>query len=105
MTKEQKRLWYDFLKKLPLTFNRQKVMGNYVVDFCCTSKKIIIELDGFQHYEEKGLIKDAERDAFLNEQGYRVLRYTNAEIHEKFDDVCCDILKNLDLSELIYIKL
>jgi len=104
MTKEEKHLWYDFLNKLPLTFNRQKVIGNYVVDFCCSSKKVVIELDGFQHYEEKGLIKDAKRDAFLKERGYKVLRYPNVDIHEKFDDVCNDILKNLDLLELIYIK-
>ena len=104
MTPEEKHLWYDFLKKLPITFHKQKVIGKYIVDFCCPSKKLIIELDGFQHYEEKGLIKDAKRDAFLKERGYKVLRYPNVDIHEKFDDVCNDILKNLDLLELIYIK-
>ena len=58
MTNEEKHLWYDFLKKLPITFNRQKVIGNYVVDFYCASAKIVIELDGSQHYEENGREKD-----------------------------------------------
>ena len=57
MTKEEKHLWYDFLKRLPVTFNRQKVIGKYVVDFCCASKKIIVELDGSQHYSDEGLKK------------------------------------------------
>lgn len=99
MTKEEKRLWYDFLKSLPITFNRQKVIGEYVVDFYCASKKIVIEVDGFQHYEDKGMAKDAERDAYLKSQGFSVLRYTNIEIHEKFDEICIDILKHLDLIE------
>lgn len=101
MTKEERHLWYDFLKKLPITFNRQKVISDYVVDFCCSSKKIIIELDGFQHYEDNHFLKDTERDEKLRNLGYKVLRYTNIEIHEKFDDVCCDILKNLGLEEWI----
>lgn len=101
MTKEEKRLWYDFLKKLPITFKRQKIIGEYVVDFCCDSKKVIIELDGFQHYEQKGLIKDSERDLYLESLGYQVLRYTNIEINKRFNDVCCDILKNVGLVDFI----
>lgn len=101
MTREEKRLWYEFLKTLPITINRQKVIGSYVVDFCCASKKVIIELDGFQHYEGKGLIKDAQRDEFLKSQGYVVLRYTNFDINTKFNDVCADILEKLGLTDLI----
>ena len=97
MTPEERHLWYDFLKKLPITINRQKVIGNYIVDFCCSNKKIIIEVDGFQHYEGEGLKKDIERDLYLTNLGYRVLRYTNIDINRKFDSVCCDILKNLDM--------
>ena len=96
MTKEEKHLWYDFLKKLPQTVNRQKVLGNYILDFYCAEAKIAIELDGAQHYEQKGKEKDAERDKFLGEQGIKVLRYTNIELNQNFNGVCLDILKNIE---------
>ena len=57
MTKEEKHLWYDFLKTYPVRFLRQKVIDNYIVDFYCHSARLIIELDGSQHYEGKGLLK------------------------------------------------
>ena len=101
MTREEKHLWYDFLKKLPVTFHRQKVIGKYVVDFYCASKKLVIELDGFQHYEEDGVLKDAKRDAYLKGLGIHVLRYTNIDINKRFDEICVDILKNIDLLDYI----
>ena len=97
MTKEEKHLWYDFLKTLPQTVNRQKVIGKYVVDFYCASAKIVIELDGSQHGGESMRKKDEMRDAYLNELGITVLRYTNIEIHDNFKNVCLDILKHLDI--------
>ena len=100
MTREEKHLWYDFLKHLPQTVNRQKVIGNYVVDFYCATAKIAIELDGSQHYEEKGIKKDQERDQYLNELGITVLRYTNIDIHNNFDGVCFDILKHINTSSV-----
>ena len=93
MTKEEKRLWYDFLKKLPVTINRQKVIGNYIVDFYCASAKLVIELDGAQHYEEQGKQDDRIRDDYLNSIGIKVIRYTNLEIKRNFDGVCEDIRK------------
>ena len=57
-TKEERHLWYDFLKRYPVRFLRQKVIDNYIVDFYCHNARLIIELDGSQHYEEKGLLKD-----------------------------------------------
>jgi very-short-patch-repair endonuclease len=95
MTKEEKHLWYDFLKKLPETVNRQKVVGNYILDFYCAKAKIAIELDGSQHYDKIGKEKDAVRDSFLNEQGITVLRYKNEDINRYFDNVCVDILNHL----------
>ena len=95
MTKEEKHLWYDFLKKLPQTVNRQKVVGNYILDFYCAESKVAIELDGSQHYEKEAKENDRKRDMFLNEQGIKVLRYTNMDIKSNFDGVCCDILKHL----------
>ncbi len=95
MTKQEKHLWYDFLKKLPMTFNRQKVIGDYIVDFYCASKKLVIELDGAQHYDKEGLKKDLIRDEYLKSLGLTVLRYTNADINKNFDNVCRDIFNHL----------
>ncbi len=98
MTKEERHLWYDFLKNLPVTVNRQKVIGKYIVDFYIASCKTVIELDGSQHYEEKGIAEDVERDKFLNNLGINVLRYSNLDINKKFDVVCQDILNHLNTS-------
>ena len=95
MTKEEKHLWYDFLKKLPITVNRQKVIGNYIVDFYCASARLVIELDGSQHYDEKGREADRERDNYLRELGLYVVRYTNRQIRENFFGVCKDIEKHI----------
>lgn len=91
MTKEERHLWYDFLKGLPVTFNRQKVIGPYIVDFFCASAKLVIELDGSQHYEGKGIKTDMERDRYLNNLGLTVKRYSNNEVNEDFEAVCSDI--------------
>lgn len=95
MTKEERHLWYDFLKELPVTFNRQKVIGKYIVDFYCSEYKLVIELDGSQHFEDGGKIKDAERDNYLHNFGIQVARYSNKDINQHFDRVCNDILLKL----------
>ena len=95
MTKEERHLWYDFLKALPLTINRQKVIGKYIVDFYCADKGIVIELDGSQHYDSEGVQFDRERDAFLQGCGFSVLRYSNFEINCNFEAVCQDIWNHL----------
>ncbi|MBR3509449.1 MAG: DUF559 domain-containing protein [Lachnospiraceae bacterium] len=94
MTKEERHLWYDFLKKLPFSVNRQKVIGNYIVDFYIAKAKVVIEVDGSQHYESKGLEKDKERDSYFREIGIKVLRYTNLDINQRFEAVCQDIWNN-----------
>ena len=95
MTKEEKHLWYDYLKPYRQTFavafTRQKVIGDYIVDFYCPKAKLVIELDGSQHYEEEALFYDAQRTEYLNQHGIVVLRYTNREIHTRFREVCHDI--------------
>ena len=98
MTKEERRLWYDFLKQLPVTVNRQKVIGHSIVDFYCASAKLAIELDGSQHYEDAGLASDRERDHALNQLGITVVRYSNDDINRNFDGVCEDLLRRLDLT-------
>ena len=100
MTKEERHLWYDFLKGLSVTVNRQKVIGKYIVDFYIASEKLVIELDGSQHYEEKGLEEDIKRDAFLKSLGIKVLRYSNLDINQRFESVCQDILNNLNTSSV-----
>ena len=97
MTKEERRLWYDFLKMLPITFNRQTVIGNYIVDFYCAAAKLVIELDGSQHYEENGIASDVMRDSYLNSIGITVLRYSNSDVNQNFQGVCEDILQRLPL--------
>jgi len=91
MTKEEKRLWYEFLKDLSVPFYRQRIMGEYIVDFCCPSRKLVIELDGSQHYEQDAQKKDEERDKKLAEIGYTVKRYSNLDINKRFNAVCNDI--------------
>lgn len=95
MTKEERLLWYRFLKMLPVTVNRQKVISSYIVDFYCASEKVVIELDGSQHYEESGKEADRKRDAFLEGLGIKVLRYSNYDVDHNFQGVCTDILNHL----------
>ena len=100
MTKEERHLWYDFLKSLSITVNRQKVIGNQIVDFYIASSKVVIELDGSQHYEDNGVVNDAKRDAFLNDLGIKVLRYSNLDINQRFESVCKDILNHINTSSV-----
>ena len=95
MTKEERKLWYDCLKKLPVTVNRQKVFGKYILDFYCAGAKIAIEVDGSQHYEDDGQARDKERDAYLKERGIAVLRYSNRDVNTRFRDVCEEVERHL----------
>ena len=88
MTKEERRLWYDFLRDYPVRFSRQKVLGRYIADFYSAEAKLIIELDGSQHYEDENIRKDARRTEFLVAYGLRIIRVANNEITENFDGVC-----------------
>ncbi len=97
MTPEEKHLWYDFLRKLPITVHRQKNIGNYIVDFYISHPKTVIELDGLQHLEEKQEKSDIERDAFLSRFGITVLRYPNEDIKKHFFEVCCEISEKLGI--------
>ena len=88
MAKEERHLWYDFLRSHPVKFLRQKILGQYIVDFYCAEAKLIVELDGSQHYEDKGMAYDAERTAYLEQYGIRVLRIPNNEVSRNFSGVC-----------------
>ena len=87
-TRWEKHLWYDYLKNYSVRFLRQKVIDNYVVDFYCHDAKLIIELDGSQHYEEKGLLKDKIRTERLEERNLTVIRIPNIEVNKNFRGVC-----------------
>ena len=88
MTKEERHLWYDFLKDYPLHVYKQRVIGNYIVDFYCDAAKLVIELDGSQHFEEKGISYDTERTKYLEGLGLAVLRIPNNEGFGNFEGVC-----------------
>ncbi len=98
MTPEEKHLWYDFLKRLPVTVNRQKNIGNYIVDFYIASKRVVIELDGSQHGIIEKCESDKQRDYELSRIGITVLRYPNIDINRNFDMVCGDILNKIKIS-------
>ena len=88
MTKEERHLWYDFLRSYPVRFSRQKVLGKYIADFYSAGAKLVIELDGSQHYEDINAEKDAERTAFLEGYGLTVIRLPNNEVMRNFRGVC-----------------
>ena len=88
MTKEERHLWYDFLRSYPIRFLRQKVIDNYIADFYCHEARLIIELDGSQHYEDKGLLKDKIRTGKIESRNLTVIRIPNNEVNNNFRGVC-----------------
>ena len=100
LTKEERHLWYDFLKTYPVRFLRQKVIDNYIVDFYCHRARLIVELDGSQHYEDCGIENDAKRDSYLNDLGIKVLRYSDSDVNQRFESVCRDILNEINTSSV-----
>jgi very-short-patch-repair endonuclease len=96
MTKQEKHLWYDFLRTFPVQFNRQKVIDDFIVDFYCHSAHLVVELDGGQHFEPETFQKDIERTKQLNSLGLKVLRFTNNEVDHNFIDVCAAIQETVE---------
>ena len=88
MTKEEKHLWYDFLREYPVRFQRQKALGRYIADFYCAKARLIVELDGSGHYESQQEQYDRERTAYLERMGLHILRFSNLEIQRQFSGVC-----------------
>ena len=81
-------MWYDFLRTYSIRFSRQKVLGKYIADFYSAEAKLVIELDGSQHYEDTNAEKDAERTVFLEGYGLTVIRIPNNEVMRNFCGVC-----------------
>ena len=88
MTPWERKLWYLFLRKYPVKIYKQRIIGSYIVDFYCASAKLVIELDGSQHFEPDGLAYDAERNRYLEQCGLKVLHIPNIEIDRHFQNVC-----------------
>ena len=88
MTKEERHLWYDFLRTYPVRFSRQKVLGKYIADFYSAEAQLVIELDGSQHYKDRSMEKDFQRTAFLEAYGLTVIRIPNNEVSRNFRGVC-----------------
>lgn len=101
MTKEERHLWYDFLRQHPARFSRQKVLGRYIADFYSAKAQLVIELDGSQHYEEQNAEQDAARTAFLEGYGLTVICIPNNEVAQNFDGVCAyiDLVVQQSLSQ------
>ena len=91
MTPHERKLWYLFLQKYPVKIYKQRIIDRYIVDFYCASAKLVIEIDGSQHYELQGKTSDAERTAVLESYGLKVIRYSNREIDRDFSAVCDQI--------------
>ena len=88
MTRQEKHIWYDYLRKLPFTINRQMVIGSYIVDFYCAKAGIVIEIDDIQHYWKKQYLYDKKRTEKLESYGLQVIQFTNKEIDTKFESIC-----------------
>ena len=91
MTKQERHLWYDFLKTYPVKFQRQKCIDTYIADFYCHTAKLVVELDGGQHYEEGALAYDKARTEKLESLGVKVIRLINLEIDRQFP-ACCEYI-------------
>jgi very-short-patch-repair endonuclease len=86
-TKEENHLWYDYLRAYAVRFNRQRIIGRYIVDFYCSKAKLVIELDGSQHYNSEAVTNDTARTEYLESLGLKVMRFTNLDVIRNFDGV------------------
>ena len=95
MTPQEKHLWYDFLKNYPVQFYRQRPIYKFIADFYCAKAKLVIEIDGSQHYSEEGLEYDKLRSEIINKYGVEVIRFSNYDIDNNFEGVCMTIDKTV----------
>ena len=87
-TPQENHLWYDFLSNYEIRFQRQKAIGDFIADFYCHKAKLVIEIDGDQHYSDVGEIKDRVRTEMLEGYGLKIVRFSNREINTNFNNVC-----------------
>ena len=86
-TDEENKVWYQILKGRTPKFHRQRIIGNYIVDFYCPKLKLIIEIDGYQHYYEENIEYDNKRSEYLESLGFCILRIDNSEINKDIEEV------------------
>jgi very-short-patch-repair endonuclease len=90
-TPAETKLWFDLLRHCPAKFSRQKALGGYVADFYCASRRLVVEIDGDSHFTAEAEKRDAVRDAWLEQKGLRILRFTNQDVMQRFEGVCLEI--------------
>ena len=88
LTPQERHLWYDFLRYCRPRFRRQELIGSYIADFFCYEAKLVVEIDGSQHFIPEMTEKDNARTAYFHSLGLRVLRFDNGQINRDFDGVC-----------------
>jgi len=88
MTREERRLWYEYLRNYPVRFRRQVTCGTYILDFYCAAAKLAVELDGSQHYEQDQFAYDEKRRLFFESMGIRILRFANTDVLQNLAGVC-----------------
>ncbi|MCR4615060.1 MAG: endonuclease domain-containing protein [Clostridiales bacterium] len=88
MTPQERKLWYLFLRKHPVKIYKQRIIESFIVDFYCHEAKLVIEVDGSQHFTEDGAAYDKERTQILSAYGLLVLRFSNYDIDKQFCEVC-----------------
>lgn len=105
LTSQERKLWYLFLRKYPVKIYKQRIIKSFIVDFYCAGARLVIELDGSQHYEEQRQYYDRERDAILSGLGLKVLRFSNSQIDREFSAVCTVIDRTIQerIREVIHL--
>jgi very-short-patch-repair endonuclease len=82
MTDEEKKVWYQILKGHVPKFHRQRIIGNYIVDFFCPKLKLIIEIDGEQHFWKENEEYEIRREKFFTDSGFKLLHFYNSDINK-----------------------
>ena len=95
-TKQENRLWYEYLREFKPRFTRQRIVGTYILDFYCGKAKLAIELDGSQHYESISQEYDERRTNYLNSLGIYVIRFSNTDVNSNFEGVCSTIERKIE---------
>jgi len=91
MTPQERKLWYLFLRKYPVKIYKQRIIGGFIADFYCAPARLVIELDGSQHFDPQGMTYDVQRSEFFAEHGLAVLRFSNRDVDREFRSVCTQI--------------
>ena len=96
MTAQERKLWYTFLRDYPVRVYKQRIIGHYIADFYCSKAKLVIELDGSQHYEDEAMDYDRQREEYMKNEGIHTLRFTNTQVDRQFDEVCGEIDRSIN---------